>query len=292
MKLSKKQPYQLYQWDAFDFIKTIPDESIDMVFTSPPYFMGKDYDKSKNYGDFLEEHKALFPEIVRITKEWGSICWQIGYHVSKNSIMPLDWLVFSAIESFLKNGTLKLRNRINWQFWHGLHASRRFSGRHEVILWFTKWDSYSFNLDSIRIPQKYPGKKHSKGAKKWEYSGNPLGKNPGDVWDIPNVKAHHIEKTNHPCQFPIALVQRFVKAVVPDKGIVFDPFMGSGSTGVASLLEGRYFIGSEMEQSYCDIAQKRCEEAKEWTIQYREDKPIYEPTGNLSVSKKPENFKY
>jgi adenine-specific DNA-methyltransferase len=234
----------------------------------------------------------LFPEIYRITKEGGSICWQIWYHVKDNSIMPLDWLVYDVLKEYLADKRLALRNRINWQFGHGLHTSKRFSWRHEVILWFTKGENYHFDLDAVRIPQKYPGKKYSKGDKKWQYSWNPLGKNPSDVWDIPNVKAHHIEKTDHQCQFPVALVQRFIKTVVPEEWVVFDPFMWSGSAGVATLLEWRFFIGSEMNDQYYNIAKDRCDKTLSWEIEYREDKPIYEPMWNLSVARKPESFKY
>lgn len=292
MKIPHWSKYHLHHWNAFEFIKSIDNESVDLVLTSPPYFMGKEYDRSKSYLDFLEDHKILFPEIIRITKTGGSICWQVGYHVKNNTIMPLDWLVFDAIRNFLADGTIVLRNRINWVFWHWLHTSKRFSWRHETILWFTKWDSYEFDTDSIRIPQKYPWKRYSKGLKKWEFSWNPLWKNPGDVWEIPNVKSNHIEKTAHPCQFPVALVQRFVRAVVPKNGIVFDPFMGSGSAWVATLLENRRFIWSELKKEYHEIAKKRCQETIIWDIKVREDKPIYEPTWNLAVAKKPDSFKY
>ena len=116
-----------------------------------------------------------------------------------------------------------MRNRIIWHFGHGLHASKRFSGRYETIIWFTKSDNYYFNIDPTRIPQKYPNKKHFKGKKRGELSCNPLGKNPSDVWDIPNVKSNHIEKTDHPCQFPVALVERFILSTTKERDIVFDP---------------------------------------------------------------------
>ena len=106
-----------------------------------------------------------------------------------------------------------MRNRIVWHFEHGLHCSRRLSGRYETIMWFTKGDDYVFELDPIRVPQKYPGKKYFKGPKAGQYSCNPLGKNPGDVWTIPNVKSNHVEKTGHPCQFPVELIERLVLAL-------------------------------------------------------------------------------
>ena len=171
-------------------------------------------------------------ECVRILKEEGSICWEIGNYVDNGEIIPLDILLYDCFKS---NG-LKLRNRIVWQFGHGLHCSNRFSGRYETILWFTKSDSYTFNLDAVRIPQKYPGKKHFKGPNIGKYSSNPKGKNPSDVWDIPNVKSNHVEKTCHPCQFPIALVQRLVLALSNEHDILFDPFLGVGSTAVGRII--------------------------------------------------------
>ena len=158
---------------------------------------------------------------------------------------------------------MKLRNRIIWTFGHGLNPSQRFSGRHETILWFTKGETYSFNLDSVRVPQKYPGKKSYRGNKKGEYSGNPLGKNPTDVWDIPNVKANHVEKTEHPCQFPVAIPSRFIKALTLEDGVILDPYMGSGTTGVAAVLEGRKFIGAEIQENYYKIATDRIQQAND-----------------------------
>ena len=207
--------------------------------------MGKEYDKSHNINDFVIDHMKLLPEIYRITKEGGSICWQVGYHINNGVSTPLDYYVYQIFNSF---NDLFLRNRIIWTFGHGLHNKNRFSGRHEVILWYTKGRDYYFDLDSVRIKQKYPGKKHYKGINKGTFSGNPLGKNPSDVWSIPNVKANHIEKTQHPCQFPIALAERLIKSLTPSNGIIFDPYMGANSTGAAALIEGRRFIGAEINR--------------------------------------------
>ena len=176
-----------------------------------------------------------------------------------------------AIQPCVKNAgilcqSLKLRNRIIWYFGHGLHASNRFSGRYETILWFSKTDDYIFNLDNVRVPSKYPGKRHFKGPKKGLPSGNPLGKNPSDIWeivvkdwdreiwDIPNVKSNHPEKTEHPCQFPIELVERCVLALTDENSWVLDPFAGVGSTLIAAVKNNRNAMGIEKEQAYCKIA--------------------------------------
>src|SRR5690606_1970695 len=128
-------------------------------------------------------------------------------HVQQGAVIPLDFLVHQEVA---KNDTMRLRNRVIWTFNHGLHATKRFSGRHETILWYTKGPGAHFDLDSVRVPQLYPGKLHYKGPNKGKLSGNPLGKNPGDVLAIPNVKGRHVEKTEHPCQFPVALPLLFV----------------------------------------------------------------------------------
>jgi adenine-specific DNA-methyltransferase len=251
--------------------------------------MGKEYDKSTKIEDFVEAHRLILPELLRVTKPGGSICWQVGYHVSRASVLtPLDYLVY---EIFNSSPELFLQNRIIWTFGHGLHSKKKFSGRHEVILWFSKGKDYYFNLDGVRVPQKYPGKTYSKGEKKGQPSGNPLGKNPGDVWEIPNVKAKHVEKTDHPCQFPVALAQRVVRALTPANGRVLDTYMGSGTTGVAALLEGRKFVGAEIDEEYYAIARTRCEQVFTNEIKYRPlDKPVQVPNPNSSVARKPENF--
>ena len=184
-----------------------------------------------------------------------------------------------------------MRNRIIWTFGHGLNSTQRFSGRHETILWFTKGENYKFNLDSIRIPQKYPGKRYYKGEHKGELSGNPLGKNPSDVWDIPNVKANHVEKTAHPCQFPAAIPLRLIRALTDVDGTVLDPFMGSGTSAVAALLANRKFIGAEIKEEYYAIACERIYSTLEGKVNVREDIPVMKPNKNTAVAKLPNSFK-
>lgn len=283
----------LYHGDCNDLLKTIPNDSIDLIITSPPYCMGKAYENSHDdIETFKKQHTKIFSDIYRVLKPGGSICWQIGYHINHSCVFPLDYYVYDI---FTQNNNklpipLILRNRIIWTFGHGLNSSKRFSGRHEIILWFTKGNEYNFNLDSVRIPQKYPGKRSYKGPNKGKLSGNPLGKNPSDIWDIPNVKAQHIEKTDHPCQFPVALPQRLIKALTKENDIVFDPFMGSGTTGVASLLEHRKFVGSELQENYYNISKKRISDVLNGTIKIREDIPVIEPNYKTAVAKMPEEF--
>lgn len=292
--VSYKDDYvSIYNGDCLEFLRQQPDESVDLVITSPPYCMNRAYENPEDdVNTFKEKHEIIFEELYRVVKPGGSICWQVGYHVSKSCVIPLDFIIYEIFSrlSKTKKYPLILRNRIIWTFGHGLNSTNRFSGRHEVILWFTKGNGKVFNLDVVRVPQKYPGKKYYKGPHKGEYSGNPLGKNPSDVWDIPNVKANHVEKTAHPCQFPVAIPRRLIKALSNPGDVVLDMFLGSGSTAVASILEKRYFIGAEIQPSYFEIAKERILESENGTIKVREDKPIEKPNLKLAVSKLPETF--
>jgi len=173
----------LYEGDRLELLRQIPDGEASLVVTSPPYNIGKDYEEDVARDTYLKLQAETIQEATRICADDGSICWEVGNYVENGTIMPLDILLYPI---FHANG-LKLRNRIVWHFGHGLHCTNRFSGRYEVILWFTKTDDYYFDLDAVRVPQKYPGKKHYKGPKAGQLSCNPNGKNPADVWEMPNV---------------------------------------------------------------------------------------------------------
>jgi len=282
---SKDNLITLYLGDCLDFLKQIPDSSIQLIITSPPYNIGKEYERKTDIKKYVSQQNRVINECVRVLKNEGSICWEIGNYVNNGEIIPLDILLYDCF----KNNQLQLRNRIVWHFGHGLHCSKRFSGRYETILWFTKRDQYIFNLDNVRMPQKYPGKKHFKGPNVGKYSSNPKGKNPSDVWDIPNVKNNHIEKTCHPCQFPISLVQRLILSLSNEHDIVFDPFLGVGSTVVAGIINRRKVAGAEILKKYYDIACERVVLACDNKLKIRPDKPVYQPGGNLSILKNPFN---
>ena len=284
----------LSEADSQVFLRSIDSATVDLLVTSPPYFIGKEYDVSKNIGDFEQTICSLLSELDRVIKPGGSICWQVGNYVHQSGIIPLDFLAASAMK---QSDKFQLRNRIIWTYSHGEHASRRFSGRHETILWYTKGNDYFFDLDAVRIPQKYPGKKHYKGPNRGKFSGNPLGKNPGDywdlgaIWDIPNVKASHLEKTSHPCQYPVALVRRLVCALCPRGGLVLDPFAGSGTTAVAALLDGRNCVGCDISGRYLSIAESRLNDLTKGILRFRKDEPVLVPSGKELVSIVPSHFK-
>jgi len=260
--------------DNLTYMRRLPDESMHLIVTSPPYNIGKEYETRKSQQRYIDEQAACIAEAVRLVHPRGSICWQVGNHVDDGEVFPLDIILYRLFKDF----GLKLRNRIVWTFGHGLHCQRRFSGRHETILWFTKSDDYTFNLDPVRIPSKYPNKRHFKGPKKGEISSNPLGKNPSDVWDIPNVKWNHVEKTEHPCQFPVGLIERLVLGLTNKGDNVLDPYIGVGSTAIAALKHGRNAYGCDLERSYVDVAWARIHQLRCGTLRTRPmNKPVYEP---------------
>jgi len=283
-----KATFRIHEGDCRNIIPSIKKNSIQLALTSPPYCLGQDYEKGATLDDLeLLIHESM-DLLVRRISEGGSVCWQVGYHVNNGSLIPLDYIIY---KTSLDHDCLKLKNRIIWTFGHGPHCKTRFSGRHETVLWFTKGEGFTFDLDSVRVPQKYPGKRHYKGPKKGSLSGNPLGKNPADVWNIPNVKFNHVEKTDHPCQFPFALAERLVLALTRKGDTVLDPFVGSGTSGAAALHHSRNFIGIDSNKEYCDIARKRLIQAKSGALEFRPiSLPIYDPANAGNIAKVPENF--
>ena len=287
--------------DSLDILTKCPDNFATLIITSPPYNIGKEYETQIKLEHYIDKLQPVLKELVRVLSPNGSLCWQIGNYVEKSEVFPLD-IYFYPI--FKKMG-LQLRNRIVWTFGHGLHCSVRFSGRYETLLWFTKSNDYVFNLDPVRVPSKYPGKTNFRQGPKYGLpSGNPLGKNPGDVWklmvqewetclwEIPNVKANHPEKTIHPCQFPIELVERCVLAMTCEGDWVLDPFSGVGSAMLAAVRHDRRAMGCEREITYIDEAKRRMDMLLSGELPYRLlGKPVHQPTGREKVTQIPSQWK-
>lgn len=248
---------KLIHGDSLEVMARTPEGSVDLIVTSPPYNVGKEYERKTSPEDYFAFMKSTLILCHEVLSADGALCLQVGNFVDCGVIEPLDVLLFPI----LKELGFKLRNRIVWTFGHGLHCSKRYSGRYETVLWLTKSNEFVFNLDEVRVPQKYPGKLHYKGPKKGLPSCNPLGKNPGDVWEIPNVKHNHPEKTSHPCQFPEALIERLVLAHSNPGQCVLDPFSGSGTVGVVCNRLGRRSILVERDGSYVAMAAKRISSA-------------------------------
>ncbi len=294
--ISGRPECEIVNNDCLDYLKQTSDERFDLIITSPPYNIGKSYEVKTSIEQYLSTQEPVIKELVRVLSDRGNICWQVGNFVDKGEVFPLDYFYYNIFKQY----NLKLRNRIIWHFGHGLHASKRFSGRYETILWFSKSDDYIFNLDDVRVPAKYPGKRHFKGPNKGLPSGNPLGKNPSDIWeiivedwesllwDIPNVKSNHPEKTVHPCQFPVELVERCVLALTNENSWVLDPYGGVGSTLIAALKNNRNAVSIDKEADYCEAARDRVESLFNGTLKLRPvNKPIHTPSLHDKIARIP-----
>lgn len=279
------------------------ESKADLIVSSPPYGIGKSYESLKTLDDYTKWAETLIPVLKKNLKPNGAICWQVGTHVGENGeYVPLD-IVYAPI--FMKNG-FTLKNRIVWKFGSGLHSDSRFSGRYEVMLWFVlDPKQYTFNLDPVRIDSKEPGKRAYKGPNKGSLSGNPLGKNPADVWLIvadewereewtfPNVKSNHPEKRNeHPCQFPIELAERCILACSNVGDLIYDPFAGTGSTGCAAMFHERKFVGVDMNTDYIAIAHERIAAAVAGTLKTRKiGTPIQSASTSAKTRQIPEEWR-
>jgi adenine-specific DNA-methyltransferase len=291
----------LLEGDTLEVLKKMPAGSVNLVVTSPPYNIGKEYETPVELEHYLDWLRPIIAELFRVLHDNGNVAWQVGNFIDDGEVFPLDiWFypIFKALG-------FKLRNRIVWTFDHGLHATHRLSGRYETMLWFSKGDEYTWNLDPIRVPSKYPGKRSFKpGPGYGKPSCNPLGKNPSDIWklmihewetglwDIPNVKSNHPEKTLHPCSFPIELVERVVLSMTNEGDVVLDPFAGVGSAMLAALKRNRRTVGIDKERKYLDEARNRIAMLASGTLPYRTlGKPVHVPTGKEKVSQMPEEWK-
>lgn len=296
---------RLIQADVSHALDLIGDETAQLVLTSPPYNLRKVYerDKAMSLDDYVAWLTPVVEEISRKVAPGGSVCWQVGNYVRDGEVFPLDYYFYGMFRS----QGFKLRNRIIWKFNFGLHANKRLSGRYETLLWFTKSDEYVFNLDPIRVPQLYPGKRHSasKGERAGKASGNPLGKNPSDfwsfsadecfndnlIWEIPNIKANHPERTIHPCQFPHELAERCVLAFSNAGDVVLDPFIGAGTSAIAAIKAGRQAIGIDRSAEYIELTYQRIKELRAGTIALRESgTAIRKPVPGERVSSIPEEW--
>lgn len=260
------------------------DKSIDLMITSPGYFVGKGYEIDKSFADYLEYHTKTVNLLYNKLAPNGSVFWNVAQTPIDNEIIPLGAIYYKIF----KDAGFYLKNWIIWHFEGGINTKNRLSGRYENVLWFVKdKDNYKFNLDDIRIPAKWQN----------DPRVNPKGKNPTDVWEFKSkdLKSEEIkyfideikkdnerkdsdmsdnfmyidrvvnvssEKTVHPCQFPEKLIERIIKASSNKGDLVVDIFLGSGTTAKVSKELGRDFIGIDLDLNYCKVSQKRVDNTK------------------------------
>lgn len=243
----------IYKQDCLEAMKQIPEGIIDLTVTSPPYNIGKEYEKNLELEDYLVWCQNWMKEIHRITGEVGTFWLNLGFFEvpEKGLAVPIPYLLWDKTDFYFMQ-------EVVWNYSAGVACKKRFSPRNEKFLWYVKdKKEYVFNLDDVRDPDvKYPNQK-----KNGVLRCNPLGKNPSDVWQIAKVTSGRNrsspERTAHPAQFPLELIERVIKVSSNVGDLVLDPFMGSGSTAECALRNDRFVIGFELEDKYIDFAKQR-----------------------------------
>jgi len=247
----------LYNQDCFSGLGKISRQTspVALTVTSPPYNIGKDYEEKTPCHQFVEWCARWLKMVYRVTDENGALWLNLGYFEvpGRGLCVPIAYLLWDRSDFYLLQ-------EVVWHYSAGVSTRRRLSPRNEKWLFYVKNPkAYTFNLDDIRDPNvKYPNQK-----KNGRYRCHPLGKNPSDVWHYPKVttgkKRSSRERTAHPAQFPLGVVERIVRACSNPGDIVLDPFAGSCSTGIAAAGLGRIFVGFEIRRDYCEVSAHRFE---------------------------------
>ncbi|RKZ76496.1 MAG: site-specific DNA-methyltransferase [Gammaproteobacteria bacterium] len=229
---------KIIQGDAMTLLKEIPSESIDVIIADPPYNLGKNYGNNhdfKEFDDYISFSKTWLGEAKRILKSTGTIYVFMGVRFIS--------YIYDILEVKLK---LVFNSWICWHYTQGIGKTKGLSPRHDDILMFTKSNHFKFNLDSIRVPQKF-----------YRSRNNMRGANPGDVWKFSHVHYCNENRQKHPTQKPEGLIERMILAS-SDKGEqIFDPFSGSGTTvRVCQQLE-RNATGFELNPDYVRMTKER-----------------------------------
>jgi len=258
--------FLLYNADCITCMKKLNEEknTINLTITSPPYNIGKEYEKIMPVKDYVNWCQEWIKQIHNITDKNGAFLLNIGYLEipEKGNAVPISYLLWDKTPFYLMQ-------EIIWNYGAGVACKHKLSPRNEKILWFIKnKDNYVFNLDEIRDKDvKYPNQK-----KNGKLRCNTLGKNPSDVWQIAKVTSGtnraSKERTIHPAQFPIDLIERIVNGFSKKEDLILDPFMGSGTTAEVALKNNRLVIGFETNKKYCDeiIKRIRCVDKYQQTL--------------------------
>jgi adenine-specific DNA-methyltransferase len=268
----------LYNMDCLSAMRILTSPILNLTVTSPPYNIGKEYEKPLLLQEYLEWCRQWIAEIYRLTKSNGAFWLNLGYLgiPDRAKAIPIPYLLWDRIPFYLIQ-------EIVWNYGAGVAGKTFFSPRNEKFLWYVKNErEYIFNLDDVRDPEvKYPNQK-----KNGKIKVNPLGKNPTDVWQLPKVTSGKDraskERTPHPAQFPISVIERIIKVSCNEGDIVLDPFLGSGTTAIAALALKRTVIGFELKSEYCEIAAKRIKDFLELK-QIRESQGVMFPEDEFLV---------
>ncbi len=224
--------------DALHELPTIKSSSVDVVVADPPYNLGKDYGNNhdiKGFDEYLDFSRAWLTEAHRLLKPTGTLYVFMGFRFISYLYDILD----RELQMFFNSW-------IVWHYTQGMGKTKGFSPRHDDILMFTKTKKPKFNLDNVRVPQKY-----------YRDRNNMRGANPGDVWEFSHVHYCNGNRQNHPTQKPEGLVERMVLASSDEGDLVVDPFSGSGTTLRVCQQLDRKAIGIEINPNYVTMTKDR-----------------------------------
>jgi len=239
--------------DCIEGMTALQKDVINLAITSPPYNIGKEYESTMEIEEYIQWCSTWLQQVARLIADNGAFWLNLGYIPisDRGKAIPIPYLLWDKVPMFLQQ-------EVVWNYGAGVAGKRFFSPRNEKFLWYLKnSDSYTFNLDQIRDPNvKYPNQK-----KNGKIKVNPIGKNPSDVWEFPKVTSGagraSKERTPHPAQFPIAVIDRIILGCSNSNDLIMDPFLGSGTTAAVAIRRGRYCVGFEIRKDYCDIACER-----------------------------------
>jgi adenine-specific DNA-methyltransferase len=251
-----EQPgFLLYNADLLDCLAGFARAGVqvNLTITSPPYNIGKEYEAPQEVSEYVEWCSSWMQAIHSATASHGAFWLNLGYFevLEKGLCVPIPYLLWDRSPFYLLQ-------EVVWHYGAGVSTRKRLAPRNEKWLFFVKDPKhYTFNLDEIRDPNvKYPNQRRN-----GKLRCNPLGKNPSDVWEFPKVttgrQRSSKERTDHPAQFPLRVVERIVRGCSSLGDVVLDPFAGSGSAGIAAAAFGRVFVGIEIEKRYCEMAGER-----------------------------------
>ena len=224
--------------DAAREMALLPDGAVDLIVADPPYNLGKDYGNNRDlkaWDQYETFTRQWLSESVRVLKPTGSIYVFMGVRFISH--------LFRIMEHDCR---LRFNGWITWHYTQGMGRKSGFSPRHEDVLFFTKSAEFTFNLNDVRVPQKY-----------FRTRNNMAGANPGDVWQFSHVHYCSAERQNHPTQKPEALLERILRASSNRGDVVLDPFVGSGTTCRVADVLGRKWIGIDVNPQYVAMSRER-----------------------------------
>ena len=246
----KKSMICLNIMDCCDFLKTIPDESVQLICVDPPYNLelaGWDI-----YNNYIEWAAKWLDESYRVLSKNGSMVIFGG--IQFRDVKSGD--LIDIIHHVRQNTKFKLINTIIWRYRNGMSAHRYFANRHEEAIWLAKTNDYYFDLDSVREPYSKEELALALKDKRLNPENTMKGKNPTNVWEIGRLNGNSKERVGHPTQKPVEIISRFVKALSYPGSVVLDFFAGSGTVGRVCIAEGRHCLMCDSDEATIDYFNK------------------------------------